>query len=745
MAEQHNMTTRSKSAAAQATTPTTPGMRGRGRGLRQTPPAPVGAPLQRPVSPVDLARQPRARWPGDVVAHSDRSGRISPAGSTTSTQHDDQLRDVCARLDSVDGAWRDAANSQERWMKEQLRERDEEHQHAREMQDRWYHDQLDRQDRKINELAAAMADRIVAVEDRICQQVGDRLQVVVASNSQKLVELGEQMRVYQDTMMAMHDSAVHQRAEDNVSKQRTLDWVSDQHSLKKKSSHEVLPAVTTVEYQSPTSACFGQAVTAAPGGSSVSRRSSLVVVEKRMDSVESKVMQVLDMMKQIRDTKTKEEPTTATTAKAPCTTILVTTPVTPASAVEQVAASSTVEKPATSVVADGVVSQVAVSSATVKTVTPAVTEGVVYQNNEVFSTTNSAPTVTTTPSSSMKTTSKPRRLESNVPKYKGDTNLAVYLAQFEVIAELADWPREIWGRQLLAALDGRALQILAVETWSATRTYEEVTAKLKANFGQEISSAVYLHELGLLQRRDQETLYNLCMRVKDIAAKALPGLDGKQRSQFCMQHFINALGNPQQQSAIWAARVTTLEDALEVAVACENGARMTRGDSTRGEKRANPQVRHVTADWDEESYETSDSYTRKALGEIATKLCGLETTVRQLKLGDSKSNGKWKQANGSGAATVAAGQQKPTSSDASPTTSTRAPYCYNCKVAGHWLKECTQPRHNRCYNCDREGHRAHDCPQARNPVGTPAGLAPQAGLEAGRGAEGRVPGPASQQ
>jgi hypothetical protein len=89
--------------------------------------------------------------------------------------------------------------------------------------------------------------------------------------------------------------------------------------------------------------------------------------------------------------------------------------------------------------------------------------------------------------------------------------------------------------------------------------------------------------------------------------------------------------------------VTTLEDALEVAVACENGARMTRSDSARGEKRANPQIRQLTADWEQESYETSDDYTRKTLGEITTKLCGLETTVRQLKLGESKSYGNGNQ------------------------------------------------------------------------------------------------------
>jgi hypothetical protein len=348
---------------------------------------------------------------------------------------------------------------------------------------------------------------------------------------------------------------------------------------------------------------------------------------------------------------------------------------------------------------------------------------------------NSATTTVATPSGP-NTTYKPRRLESNVPKYKGDTNLSVYLAQFEVIAELADWPREIWGRQLLAALDGRALQILAVETWSAARTYEEVTAKLKANFGQEISSAVYLHELGLLQRRDQETLYNLCMRVKDIAAKALPGLDGRQRSQFCMQHFINALGNPQQQSAIWAARVTTLEDALEVAVACENGARMTRSDSTRGEKRANPQIRQLTADWEEESYETSDDYTRKALGEITTKLCGLETTVRQLKLGESKSNGNGNQKPSAGKGnTTGAGTQ----ATSSTTTKDKVPYCHNCKTTGHWLRECTVARHRRCYNCDQEGHMAKDCPFPRRVVGTPASSPQQSNLEVGRGAEGRAP------
>jgi hypothetical protein len=397
----------------------------------------------------------------------------------------------------------------------------------------------------------------------------------------------------------------------------------------------------------------------------------------------------------------------------PVTPVVTERPVTPAvtETVKPVTPAVT-ERPVTPVVTEGVVSQAA-ASPTVRPVTSAVTERTVNQHCGVVSAINSATTTVATPSGP-NTTHKPRRLESNVPKYKGDTNLSVYLAQFEVIAELADWPREIWGRQLLAALDGRALQILAVETWSAARTYEEVTAKLKANFGQEISSAVYLHELGLLQRRDQETLYNLCMRVKDIAAKALPGLDGRQRSQFCMQHFINALGNPQQQSAIWAARVTTLEDALEVAVACENGARMTRSDSTRGEKRANPQIRQLTADWEEESYETSDDYTRKALGEITTKLCGLETTVRQLKLGESKSNGNGNQKQSAGKGTTGAAQ---TTSSTTTAPKDKVPYCHNCKTTGHWLRECTVARHRRLLQLRPRGPHGQGLPLSTSRCG----------------------------
>jgi hypothetical protein len=83
----------------------------------------------------------------------------------------------------------------------------------------------------------------------------------------------------------------------------------------------------------------------------------------------------------------------------------------------------------------------------------------------------------------------------------------------------------------------------------------------------------------------RETIGSLGLRVKDLVMKAYPKLDADMRQELAIAPFIRALNDPQLEQAIWATTPATLQRAMEVALACENGMRVAvsgRGSRSQG-------------------------------------------------------------------------------------------------------------------------------------------------------------------
>jgi hypothetical protein len=150
------------------------------------------------------------------------------------------------------------------------------------------------------------------------------------------------------------------------------------------------------------------------------------------------------------------------------------------------------------------------------------------------------------------------------------------------------------GLHLLTSLEGRARSLLAVESFDRRPTFEEVAQNLKTNFGSDISAVSHRHELELVRRGEKESIASLGLRVKDLAMKAYPKLDANTRQELAIAPFIRALNNPQLEQAIWAMTPTTLQRAMEVALACENGMRVS-GKS----QRVTVRVRRIGEDSDD--------------------------------------------------------------------------------------------------------------------------------------------------
>ena len=233
-----------------------------------------------------------------------------------------------------------------------------------------------------------------------------------------------------------------------------------------------------------------------------------------------------------------------------------------------------------------------------------------------------------------------RRPAMQPDRYDGSTPWLEYQAHFEFCADINGWGDEESALYLAAKLKGPAQKVLGDRR--CRRGYAELTGMLSRSFGPGQHSEMYLAELRNRRRKVGETIQEMGLDIRRLGQLAYPEMDEEARDRLARMHFRDALDNQEIRVAIFQARPSTLEEAIEIATELDSYMEV---EKNRAGKVSRPQARVVISQDDE---------------------------IRQLR----EELAKLRSGQGSG------GRQNFRGRDLSEVT------CYGCGQKGHYRREC---------------------------------------------------------
>ncbi|XP_022803129.1 uncharacterized protein LOC111340535 [Stylophora pistillata] len=153
--------------------------------------------------------------------------------------------------------------------------------------------------------------------------------------------------------------------------------------------------------------------------------------------------------------------------------------------------------------------------------------------------------------------------------YNGKTSLRDYLRHFNPCAVVNDWSPEESAVFLSAALRGDAQKILHGMSDNDCRVYNKLVSRLESCFGRETQQE--LHQARLLNglKLERGSLRSLAADIRDACSLAYQDLPPQAQERFCIQHFIDAIGDRDDRMRLRREKPRSLDEALLTACKLE--------------------------------------------------------------------------------------------------------------------------------------------------------------------------------
>lgn len=149
------------------------------------------------------------------------------------------------------------------------------------------------------------------------------------------------------------------------------------------------------------------------------------------------------------------------------------------------------------------------------------------------------------------------RKDFKPPQFNGDTDLEVFIKQFNDVSIANRWNEAEKSLHLRLSLSGKAA------TCSVEDTTEAITVALRNQFGLSLRQA--RDKLKNLRQKRDQSLQELSTDVNRLIKIAYPSLNPTERLDMAMDAFISALDNLDMQRNIQASKPANLMEAIQAA------------------------------------------------------------------------------------------------------------------------------------------------------------------------------------
>lgn len=151
--------------------------------------------------------------------------------------------------------------------------------------------------------------------------------------------------------------------------------------------------------------------------------------------------------------------------------------------------------------------------------------------------------------------------------FDGSQNLRGYLRHFQHCCLLNGWNDEEAAVFLAASLHGEAQKVLNGLSEADCCDYKKIVGRLELRFGVEKQRELHQARLHNRRQNDGESAQALASDIRSMANLAYQDLQPDVQERFAVQHFINAIKNPDDRLRIRRDKPQNIDEALSLA--CE--------------------------------------------------------------------------------------------------------------------------------------------------------------------------------
>lgn len=154
-------------------------------------------------------------------------------------------------------------------------------------------------------------------------------------------------------------------------------------------------------------------------------------------------------------------------------------------------------------------------------------------------------------------------------QYDGKDDWDEYVTQFDILSDINRWSYESKSLYLAGSLKGQARAILNELSPSERRDYDKLVKALSNRFGTTNRAEMYRARLQSKTRNRDESIPELAQTIRKLTRQAYPNASSNLLDVLALDHFVDALTDPDMRFRLREARPKSISEAEIIAVRIE--------------------------------------------------------------------------------------------------------------------------------------------------------------------------------